>query len=163
MKKGVVVLLLAAALALLASCGGGEQPGDEVYAVGDKISTAFFDYTVTQIEHYSRYEGKKAQSGSRLIVVTLEIKNTQHYAMPMGRYDFQLQWGGGEDGFGYPLEQYCQAQLPDEYDIPEGESVQGVLVFQAPSSKRDLALGFLEVFENDDQGKAYYTYFTLGG
>lgn len=162
MRKKGIFFLLAAMLILFTACASPEElEKDEIHAVGEKISTAFFDYTVTGTTSGRNFEGRRAESGCVFVTVELSIKNTEHYTMPMGRYDFQLQWGGGADEYCYPLEQYCQAQLPDEYDIPEGESVEGVLVFQVPRSQTDLALGFLEIFENDEQGKAFYTYFTI--
>lgn len=162
MKRNRGLLLLAAILFLLSACAGDSAaPEDEVHQVGEKISTAFFDYTVTETASLSRFDGRRAESGDTLVTVSLTIKNTQQYALPMGRYDFRLQWGEDGEHYVYPLEQYSDAQLPDSYDIPEGESAEGVLVFQVPEETRDLALGFLEIFEDDTQGQAFYIYFTI--
>lgn len=161
MRKRRVLAVLAALLLLLAACGGEKEPREEVHAVGDKITTAFFEYTVSGVSAQKRYQGKTAREGNVFVVVWVEIENKENYTLPMGRYDFQLQWGDGEDSYRYPIHQYCQEQLPDEYDIPQDEGVEGTLVFQVPREETDLALGYLEIFENDRQGDLFFTYFSV--
>lgn len=159
MKRRSMFALLLAGLLLLASCGGKEDE-DKAYQLGDKVATAFFDYTVDSAVSAKSYQGHWAAEGKQLILVELTIKNTRSYNMPMGRYDFLIQWSDEDEAFEYPLEQYCQSQLADEYEIPVNEKVQGLLIFEVPEEEEDFSLGFLEIYEDNSEGNAYFTYFT---
>lgn len=161
MKKKRKLALLTALLVLLAACAGPAKPQTKVYDMEDKIPTAFFDYTVTAASAHQSYQGKSPGQGERFVEVELTIKNTSSYAMPMGRYDFQLHWGDGGDSYCYPEEQFCEEQLPDKYDIPVNEKIEGKLLFEVPAGEEDLALGYLEIFEDESQGDAFFTYFTV--
>ena len=155
MRKRIVFSLMASILLLLSACGsipgmeGGSSSGgsasssDGTYHVGDTISTAFFDFTVNSA-----------------VVADLTIKNTETYSMPMGQYDFMIAWGDGDEDFAYPLNQYCESQLADEYEIPIAGSAEGSLVFEVPSDQKDFTLGFEEYYEDESVGDLYVVYFT---
>ena len=161
MRKRIVFSLMASILLLLSACGsipgmeGGSSSGgsasssDGTYHVGDTISTAFFDFTVNSAVASADHEGYTAQDGYKLVVADLTIKNTETYSMPMGQYDFA-----------YPLNQYCESQLADEYEIPIAGSAEGSLVFEVPSDQKDFALGFEEYYEDESVGDLYVVYFT---
>ncbi len=160
MKKVWAALLLAAALALLAACGPGDQAQEgDVYYVGDTISTAFFSYTVNSAEGVDSYEGYTPAEGNRLVVVDLTIRNTESYTMPMFDTDFQIQWGDGENDWSFPVEKFCDAQFAAEYEIGEGKSKQGLLIYQVPEDARDFTFGFLETYEDGSEGDVFFTRF----
>lgn len=166
MKKKLVLSLLAAALVCLTACGSipgmsSGESSDGKHYVGDKISTAFFDYTVTEAQSAAEYEGYTAAEGYKLVVTELTIHNTETYSMPMGQYDFMIAWGDGEEDFTYPMEQYCDKQYADEYEIGINKTVEGALVFEVPADQKDLALGFEEYYEDESVGELYVTYFTV--
>ena len=146
--------------------GGGKllrrqcQSSDGTYHVGDTISTAFFDFTVNSAVASADHEDYTAQDGYKLVVADLTIKNTETYSMPMGQYDFMIAWGDGDEDFAYPLNQYCESQLADEYEIPIAGSAEGSLVFEVPSDQKDFALGFEEYYEDESVGDLYVVYFT---
>lgn len=142
------------------SSGGSASSSDGTYHVGDTISTAFFDFTVNSAVASADHEGYTAQDGYKLVVADLTIKNTETYSMPMGQYDFMIAWGDGDEDFAYPLNQYCESQLADEYEIPIAGSAEGSLVFEVPSDQKDFALGFEEYYEDESVGDLYVVYFT---
>ena len=159
MKRLFLAIMLLATL--LSACAVQNEPENIVVELGETGRTAFFDFEVTNVSECMEYEGRLAESGCRLILVELELENTVSYELPMGRYDFRLFWGNGEDAAVYPVEQFCQTQFPDEYAIPEWDRCKGVLIFQVPETQKNLALGYLEIFEDDHQGDAYFVYFTV--
>lgn len=154
-------LMLSLVVMLLSACAGAEEPENIVVELGEEASTAFFDFEVNAVSACLGHEGRLSAAGYRLVLVELELENTVSYELPMGRFDFRLFWGTGEETAVYPMEQFCNEQFPDEYAIPEGEQAEGLLVFQVPEGENHLALGYLEIFEDDHQGDAYIVYFTV--
>lgn len=163
MKKRQFPGLVLAGLCLLFACGCGSEPENKFFDLEDEVSTAFFDYRVEEITVHRNYHGMQANEGHQIVVVDLEIENTEDYELPMGRYDFRVQWGAGEEDYAYPETWYYQRQFPNEYSIPEERSAEGELVFQVPREQREMTLAYLEVFENETQGDVYFTYFTVEG
>ena len=144
---------------------GMEQNDTGESHIGDTISTLWFDYVVTSAEPAESYEGYTAAEGSKLVVVDLTMKNTFHESVPMYDTDFQLYWGDyGEDEMAFPMEPYCDVQLPSEYYLSIDETREGVLVYEVPADVRDFTLAFLEVKDNGteegEEGDLYLTYFT---
>ena len=114
------------------------------------MSTAWFDYTVTDASLTEDYQGIQAETGEQLLVLELEIDSTCYQEVPMTRYDFQLYWEGmeDEDDRCYPLETAGEDQLPDRYDLGWGEKLTGSLVYRVPQDQRDFALVFQEIIDN---------------
>ena len=144
---------MVAAVVLLTACGetqglsgGQNNPG----GIGDTMSTAWFDYTVTNAGLTEDYQGIQAETGEQLLVLELEIDSTCYQEVPMTRYDFQLYWEGmeDEDDRCYPLEAAGEDQLPDRYDLGWGEKLTGSLVYRVPQDQRDFALVFQEIIDN---------------
>lgn len=161
MKKVMFLLLVLVGLLWLPSCGAQAEQENKFYTLEERAVTAFLEFEMTETAVHHNYYGVRTQPGHKLVVVEVSIWNTEEYTLPMSRYDFRLQWGEQEEECAYPLAWYCKAQLPDQYDIPEGEQAQGALVFQVPDGVSDMALGFLEIFENESQGNAHFIYFTI--
>ncbi len=157
------------AAAVLTGCGalpGMEHTDTQEAQVGDVVSTAWFDYTVTRAEAADAYEGRTAPEGSRLVVVELTLENRFDEPVPMFDTDFQLYWGEyGEDQWALPEEVFCQAQFPESYQLSVGEERTGVLVYQVPEDVQDFTLAFLEVFDNGtdegEEGDISLTRFTV--
>lgn len=156
MSRIKAALTGALAALTLAGCGLLPDPaGGGEYQVGETVSTAWFDYTVKQVQAADSYEDRAAGQGERLVVAELTLTNTFEQAVPMFDADFQLYWGAeGQEEMVLPLEAFCQAQLPSEYDLDVRESRTGTLVYQVPAEAGNFTLAFLEVFENGtDQGE----------
>lgn len=168
MRVTYIWLLGAAAALTLSGCGllpGTESAKTKETHVGDTVSTSWFDYTITSAGAVSRYEGRTADAGSKLIVVELTLENRFDEPVPMYDTDFQLYWGEyAEDQWALPLETYCAEQLPKTYTLSVSETRSGVLVYQVPEQASDFTLAFLEVFDNGtsegEEGDVYLTYFS---
>lgn len=161
MKKVLFLLITLMSFLWLSACGASPDVENKFYTVDERAVTEFLELEITETAAYDNYNGVHAQRGYQLVVVDLTIWNTQSYTLPMSRYDFRLQWDEDGEDYVYPLAWYCPAQLPDQYEIPQGEKQQGKLVFQVSKEEKDLALGFLEIYENDSQGDAHFIYFTV--
>lgn len=166
LKIGVLGLLAAGVLAGCSMLPGMESTETQEAQVGDVVSTAWFDYTVTRAEAVDTYQGRTAQEGSRLVVVELTIENRFDEPVPMFDTDFQLYWGEyGKDQWALPLESYCEGQFPENYELSVDETRTGVLVYQAPEEVQEFTLAFLEVFDNGtdegEEGDVYLTHFTV--
>ncbi len=167
MKRTKIRLISACAALALALTGcdaiGGGSPTEA--QVGDRVSTSWFDYTITSAQAVENYEGCTAPVGDKLVVVDMTMTNTYDQPVPMFDTDFQLYWGDyGSDEMAFPLEPYCTAQLPTDYDLAVGETREGVLIYQVPSDVQDFTFAFLEVFDNGteegEEGDLFVTYFT---
>lgn len=158
-----LVLILALALVVYAAIPGKHIKRTEL-EVGERASAYWFDFTVNSAQRLEEYEGRKAAGGEVLAVCEITVKNTFGEDLPMGRTDFVLLWSGeaGEERppreemeAVYPLEQYCQAQLPEEYTLEKGETRKGVLVYEVPEETAQAALLYEEYYVSGDSGSGY--------
>ncbi len=168
MRKILLAGILGTLAVALAGCsiipGMGDGGTNEAH-VGDTVSTSWFDYTIISAEPAESYEGYTAAEGNKLVVVDLTMKNTFNESVPMYDTDFQLYWGEySDDEMAFPLEPYCEAQLPMEYYLSIEEVREGILVYEVPSDVRDFTFAFLEIFDNGtdegEEGDLFVTYFT---
>ena len=170
MKQTKFQLFTAAAAmsVILTGCsmipGMGGSETNEAH-IGDTVSTSWFDYTVNSAQAADTYEGYTAAEGKKLVVVDLTMKNTFDESVPMYDTDFQLYWGEYEENeMSFPLEPYCEAQLPTEYYLDIDGSQEGILIYEVPAEVRDFTFAFLEVFDNGtaegEEGDLFVTYFT---
>lgn len=156
----LLLLLLASCDALPASLQPSASGGGGSGFLGDTMSSVFFDFTVTDAFSCKSYEGYTAAEDWTLIVATLTVQNTYTQTLPMGYYDFQIQWGEGDEDYDYPLAVFCDAQFPDEYELLINESRTGVLVYEVPADTQDYSVSYLEVYDNDETGDVYFVYFS---
>lgn len=172
MKTAWLAGITAAVVVLLTACGGTQNSGGSQGSpggVGDTMSTAWFDYTVTGADLTERYQDIQAETGERLLVLELEIDSTCYQEVPMTRYDFQLYWEGMGDGDDrcYPLEAESEDQLPDRYDLGWGEKRTGSLAYRVPQEQREFTLVFQELIDNGTEeglpGGMYATELSLEG
>jgi len=147
-KQGVVIsmgkrqrLWVVLVLVLLLSCCGA--PKNE-YALGDTVSTYWFDFAAENVERGDTYADYQAQEDTDLIICYLQLKNTFDEAIPMGWMDFALVWTGGEESGIYPLTVISKEQLPEVYHLEIDERISGQLVFEVPETATGLYLVFQE-------------------
>ncbi len=132
--------------------------------IGSTMKTAWFDYSVDSA-YYTTDEigGYTAAEGNELVVVEITIKNTFGQSVPMSNWDFDLEWGDGDEDYAYPIEvseSILDDQFPSEYELKVNESRTGCLVFEAPEGTEDFGVGFVEYYENDTEGNGFWVYFT---
>jgi hypothetical protein len=125
--------------------------------LGDTMATAFFEFSVDSAESVATYESYTAAEGNQLIVVTMTIHNTDTYSMPMYDDDFQIQWGDGDEDYGFPV----AGTLCSDFEIPINGTKSGDLVFEVPTDAKDLSVAFQEFFDDDSEGDSFFVYFTV--
>ncbi len=167
MKKRLLMFLPILFLILTAACDplpaqltGEKEDGGDYGFLGDTMSSIFFDFTVTEAVSCDSYQGYAPASGAKLIAATVTVHNTFTKTLPMGYYDFQIQWGEGEQDFGYPIPAWCELQFPDEYELAIDESRTAVLVYEVPEDTTDYSISYLEVYDNNETGDSYFIYFS---
>lgn len=158
--KRLASILLALMVALsLAACGEGgldfnpkDNSGVKRGHIGDTLSTAWFDFTVTDAYSCAEYQGYTPSEGCKLVVVAMKLKNDCGQSITMWGDDFVLIWGNDDDSvdLDIPLPSGISGeQFPDEYVLDAGASRTGVMVFEAPQEYWDFSVGFMEIFASD--------------
>ncbi len=135
--------------------------------VGDKISTAFLDFTVNDARTASSYENLKPRDGYDFCIVNITIGNTITQTLPMFDTDFILFYGEGDQDACYPVtyddpRTQSGKMLAGEYYISVGETVSGDLVYEVPQNRGQTGvLYFEEYFEGGETGDYYTVTFGL--
>lgn len=168
MKRWIALLMTAVLAVALVGCGapksGGEggniigrtskdQDGYFEGKVGDTMRTEFFDFKVLSVEVVDQYAGFTPEEGNKLLDVQIQEKNTFGEDLPMFVYDFQLQWGEGDDDFANPKEGVRDESLmPEEFTLAAKESKEYHVLFEVPQDITDFDLVYLEEFDDDSIG-----------
>ena len=169
MKRFVSVLLVLMLVLSLTACGEtADDPGVKYGGIGDTMSTKWFDFTVTDAYSCDRYQGYTPSEGYKLVVVNLSLKNDCGRTVDMWGEDFVILWGDDDStsGLDIPLPAgLSDDQFPDEYVLGINEPKSGVMVFEVPLEFREFSIGFVELFESDDnpdgeEGDTFYVKFT---
>ena len=167
--KRLVSLLLPVMLLSLAACVGGpdsHEPGAKYGGIGDAMSTEWFDFTVTDADSCSQYQGYTPSEGYKLVVVNLSLKNDCGQEVDVWGEDFVLLWGDGDDALDIPLPAGLSVdQLPDEFVLGVNETISGVMVFEAPREFGDFSISFMEIFVSEtnldgEEGGTFFVEFT---
>ena len=183
MKKIIAAMLMSMMVLSLAGCGktglgtdwAAEDEDVEVYELEDgsyyyegrlesKMKTAWFDFSVD--DAYCTVDaigGYTPSAGNELVVIEIDVKNTFSESIPMSNYDFQLQWGDGDQDYAWPVEvseDIIDDQLPAEYELGVKDSVHGYLVYEAPEGEKDFSISFVEYYEDNSEGNGFWVYFT---
>ena len=171
MKRLASFFLLLMMLLSLAACGGSKDHSNAEYGgVGDTMSTAWFDFTVTDAYSCAQYQGYLPSEGYKLVVVALSLKNDCGRPADMRGDDFVICWGDDDDIFSedIPLAAGLSGdQFPDEYILDANESKTGVMVFEVPQEFHEFTVRFMEPFASDfdadpdsDEGETFFVDFT---
>ena len=148
---------------LLTACGKTNAHNN---TAGETVSTALFDFSITDVSLVESYPGIDIPDGECLVRMRLNIKNTSSQTYTMFLQDFQIQWGDDDDDDAYdaPITYYGDAvsddQLPEEYDLSVNEERTGLLVFEVPEDSKDYSISYLEQFSNETEGDVFFVYFT---
>lgn len=171
MKK-LLSLVLALALAVaLAACGGSKTGGDGSGAAqGDGAQhTTFFDYAVNDAYLCDSFETYTPAEGNEMLVVEVSVTNTFGESIEMYDLDFQAQWSGeGDEDYAWPItfdgtetgtQTLRDDQLPAVYQLADGETRTGLLVYEVPAGESEFSVSYMEYFDDDSTGDTYFIYF----
>lgn len=129
---------------------------------GDKVSTVFFDCTVTDAKKCGTYQFQDglymAGDGKTYLVLTLEITNTYDKDLPMSITDFTLDYSDKEDksvvtGYGYS-ELGSNDFMDNVFTLKQGETIHKSILFTVPD-RAEYILCYKEYYEDKFEGDSY--------
>lgn len=118
----------------------------------DVMTTAFFQLAINSVNVVDELEGYVPNDGYKFMVVNVSITNTFGSEIPMYDADFAMLWA--EDEGAYPDTDFTDA-LPAEYDIADGETTTGNLVYIVPADKTNFILQYYDLWDDDFEGNTY--------
>lgn len=129
--------------------------------LGDKMSTAWFDFTVESATLCAMYDGYSSNPGYQFLVMDVSLKNTFNEAVPMYDSDFDVEWDD-PDSFEFPLWMSVNGEelTEEEYELPYHGSLDITMVFEVPEGIEDFILYFDEYYEDDTAGDVFAVYIT---
>lgn len=178
-KKLILVLLILGMMFTLAACGGnsdgdaqqtsgsnvlddakkmltaGGREYGEVIAGGmnETLTCSFFDFEITGVKSETELEGyQPSQEGYKFVIADVTVKNVFDDPIPVGNYDFNIVWNGGED---YAYEEFMDGMYPDDVELAVGETLSGALVFEIPEDINEFMVVYEEYWDDDFQGNTY--------
>ncbi len=163
-KKIALAMMFIATLLLLAACGS--TPAEPIKAVdgyaqgrvGDTFVTAFFDFSVDSVKYVDKFGDATPAEGMMFIDATITLKNTMDEEITMFINEFQIDWGEGDEQWGFPMEGLAGAAA-DEYSVKRGEKVTNHYVFEVEKDSKEFYISFLEYFADDTEGDLFFCYF----
>lgn len=130
--------------------------------IGDTLKTTFFTFRVESAQFVKEYAGYQPEEGNILVDSVVTVKNVFGEDLPMFNSDFQIQWGDGDDDFGYGVEGLEDSTImPEEYTLKRGESVEYHIVYEVPKGSTDFSISYLEIFSDQSEGDVFFVYFEL--
>lgn len=130
--------------------------------IGDRMRTVFFEFTVNSVEYPDSYGDITPADGNQLVVADVTVRNVFSQTLPMSIYDFQIQWGDGDQDYGYQEEGLTGDNLmPDQWQLMRGASETYKLLYEIPADAdpNKLSISYLEVWEDNTQGDVFFVYF----
>lgn len=143
---------------------GRTYDGYSEHEVGQKVSTAFFDFTVNSVEKMDEYKGIKPNEGNVFVLANISVTNTFKGETPMYSDDFQVQWGGtGDDDYGYTYmdETGSLGLVADEVVLKENDGMIADYLFQVPADSSRCSISYLEIYEDGFSGNVFFVYFAI--
>ena len=139
---------------------------EEGYAegrIGGTFRTAFFDFTIDDVDSCSSYEGYTPADGMQLIDVTVTVKNTFGDELPMFNSDFQIQWhdlGDKDEDFGVGvILSDSETVMPEEYTQKRAETVTYHIIYEVPAEAKEFSISYLEYYSDDTTGDVFFCFF----
>lgn len=128
--------------------------------VGDHMRNIFFEYTINSVEYPDSYGDITPADGNQLILADVTVRNVFSQTLPMSIYDFQIQWGEGDEDFGYQAEGLTGDNLmPDQYQLLRGASESYKLLYEVPADATEFSISYLEVWDDNTEGDVFFVYF----
>lgn len=166
MRKRISVLFAALMLlCVLAACSSSKvvkaTDGGAEGRIGTTFGTCFFEFTVKSADFVEEYAGEKPQEGMQFVDVVISTKNTFNDKIEMYDDDYQIQWGKGNDDFGYPIEAVNDSMAPDTYELGRAEEKEFHYVYEVPEGSSEFSISYLEYFEDNTEGDVFFAFFEL--
>ena len=140
---------------------GRETGGYVVGEVGEKLTTQFFSFSVDSVESTDRCGDAAAGEGTTLVVAEITVKNTFGETIPMFSSDFVLYYGAGDEDYCFPVEAAGDGLMELEYELAKDEEITAKVAYEVPEDADSFSLLYLEVYEDDFVGNAYYVDFEV--
>jgi len=128
--------------------------------IGDTLVNDFFAYSVDSAKIVPSFAGYTAKNGFQLLDCVITVTNVFGDEIPMFNSDFQIQWGDGDQDFGYGLILDDETSMPDEYFMQADEKVTYHVVYEVPEGTDFFSVSYLEWYEDDTEGDVFFVYFT---
>ena len=137
---------------LLTGCGSKSVQAQ----AGETVSTALFDFTVSDPQTLDSYTGIDIPDGEKLVSMNLTVKNTSEETYRMFAEDFQIQWGDGDDDFGTCLDAVDTSMMPYSYQLEPGKSHMGNMLVLVPADCTQLTVAYQEMKADGEKATAYF-------
>lgn len=151
LHKKLVFLLLGLAL-LISGCGAKSVQVSD----GNTVSTALFNYSISEAEVLDTYAGIDVPEGQKLVRLWLVVKNTSQQSYSMFAEDFQIQWGDGAQDYSTCLQSVDDTMMPDAYTLDPGKSHQGAMLVLVPQDCTSVTIAYQEMHSDGSRGTAYF-------
>ena len=142
---------------------GRKSEDDPAYfegRIGDRMRNVFFEYTVNSVDYPASYGDITPADGNQLVVADVTVRNVFSQTLPMSIYDFQIQWGDGDQDYGSQEAGLPGDNLmPDQFFNEPATTETYKLVFQVPADATEFSISYLEVWEDNTQGDVFFVYF----
>lgn len=126
-------------------------------AQNESMKCQFFTLSMNSATLKDEFAGATPDGeGNKFLVANVTILNSWEgeEAIPMYDTDFELNWEG-QEGTIYPVTNYSDEMLPEEYSIDPAGEITGNLVFEVPGDKTDFSFRYLEYYDDDFEGNTY--------
>ncbi len=140
---------------------GRQTGGYALGKIGEKLTTQFFTFSVNSVEKADSCGDAVPGEGNTLVVAEITVKNTFGETIPMFSSDFALGYGEGDEDYCFPLEAAGDGLMELQYDLAKGEEITAKVAYEVPADADSFSLFYLEIYEDDFVGNAYYVDFEL--
>jgi hypothetical protein len=131
--------------------------GDVTGKAGETYKTQWFEFTAESIDTVDAYAGRKAKDGHRLYKIPIALKSVWNETIPMGLFDFYMDAPDFEE-YIWAIAPLDETMMPEKFDLKPGETIQYVMIFEAPADAAGLALLYTENYANGKDGATYAIY-----
>jgi len=130
---------------------------------GDELTNIFFAFSVDKVELAAEYEDNKPDRGYAYLIADLTVTNATDKPITMWADDFLLQWGDGDNDYGYPEEKFTETQMEAEFRLNVGQSVTKSVLYEVPvpEGENEYNISYVEFYDDKVEGNTFYVIFNL--
>ena len=128
--------------------------GDVAAKTGDSYTTKWFEFTVHSIEKTDTYADYTAKEGHQLYKAVISLKSTWNESLSMGIFDFYVDAPDYQE-YIWAVPPLDDAMMPEEYALTPSETVQYIIIFEAPIGTVGLSLNYTENFDDGNDGVTF--------